>query len=370
MYKFRLNHLIFEGQFLQLNLMRKNILFLTVVVISFTTNIPLFAQEKIKSAIIKSEDIFSKAPFTECHASSIAETAEGLAVAFFAGTAEKNPDVGIWLSLCHTGKWTEPMEIANGITPEGKRFPCWNPVLFYAGNGKLLLFYKVGPDPVSWWGMMVQSTNDGHTWSTPSRLPDGYLGPVRNKPIQLSDGDLICPASDEQGEWKVYFERTSDQGNTWSRTEFVNDPENLRSIQPSILVHKNGYLQALCRTRKNVIGETWSMDCGATWSPLKATRIPNPNSGIDAVALRDGRHLLVYNPTIVPEGRWTGDRTPISLAISKNGKKWRKVYDLDTEPGELSYPAVIQAADGKVHITYTWKRITIRHIIIDPEHIP
>lgn len=186
MYKYRLNHLIFEGQFLQLNLMRKNILFLTVIVISFTTSISLFAQEKIKSAIIKSEDIFSSAPFPECHASSIAETAEGLAVAFFAGTAEKNPDVGIWICLYDKAKWTEPVEIANGITSDGKRYPCWNPVLFYAGNGKLLLFYKVGPDPVAWWAMMMQSGDNGHTWSEPSCLPAGILGPVKNKAIKLA----------------------------------------------------------------------------------------------------------------------------------------------------------------------------------------
>ncbi len=349
--------------------MRKNLFLITLILIAIVSSLPLYAQEKPNSAVIKSENLFNSAPFTECHASTIAETAEGLVAAFFAGTAEKNPDVGIWLCLQNDGKWAEPVEIANGISPDGKRYPCWNPVLFYAGNGKLLLFYKVGPDPVTWWGMMMQSADNGHTWGEPLRLPEGILGPVKNKAVKLANGDLLCPVSTEEGEWKVYFERTSDLGKTWSRSDFVNDPENLRAIQPAILVHKNGKLQALCRTRKNVIGETWSTDNGLTWSPLKATKLPNPNSGIDAVTLSDGRHLLVYNPTIVPEGRWTGDRTPISLAISKNGKKWRKIADLDTESGELSYPAVIQAADGKVHVTYTWKRITIRHIVIDPTHI-
>jgi len=349
--------------------MRKNIHFIIIIVVAITAVIPLFAQENLKSFIVKSEDIFKSAPFRECHASTISETGEGLAVAFFAGTAEKNPDVAIWLCLFKDGNWSEPLEIVNGISPDGKRYPCWNPVLFYAGDGKLILFYKVGPDPVSWWGMMMQSIDNGHTWSIPSRLPDGNLGPIKNKALMLPGGDLLCPASTEKGEWKVYFERTSDLGSNWSRTDIVDDPENLRAIQPTILIHKNGTLQALCRTRKNVIGETWSKDNGLTWSPLKATKLPNPNSGIDAVTLADGRHLLVYNPTIVPEGRWTGDRSPVSLAISKNGKKWRKIADLDTEPGELSYPAIIQAADGLVHITYTWKRITIRHLVIDPASI-
>lgn len=349
--------------------MRKNLFLITPMLIAIVASLPLFAQENPNSAVIKSENLYNSAPFTECHASTIAETADGLAVAFFAGTAEKNPDVGIWLCLQNDGEWAEPVEIANGISPDGKRYPCWNPVLYYAGNGKLLLFYKVGPDPVTWWGMMMKSADNGHTWSEPSRLPEGILGPVKNKAVKLANGDLLCPVSTEEGEWRVYFERTSDLGKTWSRTDFVKDPANMRAIQPAILVHNNSHLQALCRTRKNVVGVTLSMDGGATWTPLKATSLPNPNSGIDAVTLHDGRHLLVYNPTIVPEGRWTGDRSPISMAISKNGKKWRKIADLDTEPGELSYPAIIQSGDGLVHITYTWKRNTVRHLIIDPAFI-
>lgn len=340
-----------------------------LLIIALILSVQLVAQQHRQQWIAGSENIFEKAPFAECHASTIAETAEGLAVSFFAGTAEKNPDVGIWLCLFKDGKWSDPVEIANGISPDGNRYPCWNPVLYYAGRDELLLFYKVGPDPVSWWGMMMQSTDNGNTWSIPVRLPEGILGPIKNKAVKLASGELLCPSSTEKEEWKVYFERTSDLGKTWSRSGFAADPDNLRAIQPAILVHGDGKLQALCRTRSNVIGETWSTDNGLNWSPLRATKLPNPNSGIDAITLRDGRHLLVYNPTIVPEGRWTGDRTPISLAISKNGKKWRKIADLDTEPGELSYPAIIQASDGKVHITYTRKRTTIRHIVIDPAFI-
>ena len=325
----------------------------------------LFAQETGKRSVIQTENIFQNAPFAECHASTIAETAEGVAVAFFAGTAERNPDVGIWLCLCKNGKWTDPVEVSNGISTDSNRYACWNPVLFYAGSGRLLLFYKVGPDPVSWWGMMMLSTDNGQTWEKPVRLPDEMLGPVRNKAILLSDSSLLCPSSSEKGTWQVYFERTSDFGNTWNRIAYVADPDSLSAIQPAILIHKNGALQALCRTRKNVIGETWSIDKGKTWSPLKATRIPNPNSGIDALTLADGRHLLVYNPTTVPAGRWTGDRTPLSLAISKNGKKWKKVTDLETGPGEFSYPAIIQTGDGYIHITYTWKRKSIRHVMLD-----
>jgi predicted neuraminidase len=345
--------------------MRKRLPEIICLFLIIAAGLPLSAQKSSNHGILKSENIFLTAPFAECHASTIAETADGLAVAFFAGTAEKNPDVSIWICFLKNGNWTEPKEIANGISPDGKRYACWNPVLDYAGSGKLLLFYKVGADPTSWWGMLMQSEDNGNSWGPPERLPVGILGPIKNKAILLPGGELLCPASSEKDGWKIYFEQTPDLGKTWTHSDFVADPDDLKAIQPTILIHRNGNLQALCRTMKNVVAETWSEDGGITWSPLKATNLPNPNSGIDAVTLRNGRQLLVYNPTTVPEGKWGGPRSPISLAISKNGKKWHKIADLETEPGEFSYPAVIQTTDGKVHITYTWKRSSIRHVVID-----
>jgi len=340
-----------------------------IAILTFTGVRYILAQETNRDCIIRNEFIFDSAPFAECHASTIAETADGLAVAYFGGTAEKNPDVAIWISLYRNGKWDVPVEIANGISPDGKRYPCWNPVLYRDGSGVLLLFYKVGPDPVNWWGMIMKSADGGRTWSVPARLPDGILGPVKNKPVRLQNGELLCPTSTEAGEWQVYFERTADLGLTWSKSGFVDDPRHMQAIQPAILFHGRKRLQALCRSRGNVIAESWSKDNGKTWTPLAPTSLPNPNSGIDAVTLTDGRQLLVYNPSNVPEGKWTGPRSPICIAISKNGKVWHKVLTLDSEPGELSYPAVIQTSDGMVHITYTWKRTTIRHITVDPDNI-
>ncbi len=90
--------------------------------------------------------------------------------------------------------------------------------------------------------------------------------------------------------------------------------------------------------------------------------LPNPNSGIDAVTLRDGRHLLVYNHT--PAGR-----SPLNVAVSKDGRKWQAALDLERDQGEYSYPAVIQAGDGKVHITYTWQRQRVRHVTVDPDRL-
>ncbi len=321
------------------------------------------------SGIIKSEFIYETAPFPECHASTIVESQGKLIVAWFGGTKEKNPDVGIWLSQFENGKWTAPREVANGIVANEKRYPTWNPVLFQPKKGELMLFYKVGPSPSQWWGMMMTSPDGGQSWSRPQRLPDGIAGPIKNKPIELENGELLCPSSSEDKGWRVHFERTADFGKTWQRSEAINDGKTFGVIQPTLLIHK-GKLQALFRSRQGKIIESWSADQGKTWSELSATALPNPNSGIDGVTLKDGRHLLVYNHVVTQPGKW-GDRAPLNVAISEDGKNWKAALVLETGPAsaEYSYPAVIQTRDGLVHITYTWNRKKVKHVVLDPRKL-
>ncbi len=313
---------------------------------------------------VKSEFIFASGavPFAECHASTIAETQGHLVAAWFGGTGEGHPDVGIWLSRNQDGRWTEPIEVATGRQSDGNSQPCWNPVLFRPRTGPLMLFYKVGPNPRHWWGMIMTSDDGGRTWSSPRRLPDGILGPIKNKPVQLANGDILCPNSTEDDGWRVHFERTRDGGATWEKTGPLNDGKELSAIQPTILFHSGGRLQALGRTRQRKIFQIWSDDEGKTWGPMMLTTLPNPNSGIDAVTLRDGRHLLVYNHT-------TQGRSPLNVALSRDGLDWQQALALESVLGEFSYPAVIQTSDGLVHIAYTWKRKSIRHVVLDPKRI-
>jgi predicted neuraminidase len=312
--------------------------------------------------LVISEFIYERAPFPECHASTIAESPGGLVAAWFGGTGERNPDVGIWLSRHEGGKWTPPVEVANGVESATMRYPCWNPVLFQPRAGPLLLFYKVGRTPGSWWGMLMTSADRGRTWSKPRRLPDGILGPIKDKPVQLGSGDILCPSSTENKGRRVHFERTSDLGQTWQATEPVNDGREIGAIQPTILLHRDGRLQALVRTGQGRVGQVWSEDQGRTWGKMTLTSLPNPNSGIDAVTLTDGRHLLVYNHT-------ARGRSPLNVAVSTNGTDWQAALVLENTPGEYSYPAVIQTRDGKVHITYTWKRQRVRHAVVAPDQL-
>ena len=313
--------------------------------------------------IVKSEFIYEKASFDSCHASTIAETPSGLVAAWFGGTDEGNKDVSIWTSRQEKGKWTAPAKVIDGVQEDGSRHPCWNPVLFQQPDGPLLLFAKVGPSPRSWWGVLSTSSDNGVHWSAARRLPDGQAGPIKNKPVLLEDGRLLCGSSSEDQGWRVHMEWTPDAGKTWMRTGVLNDGKEFGAIQPTILTHKDGTLQILCRSKGlGKIVQATSKDGGKNWSPLTATNLPNPNSGIDAVTLTDGRHLLVYNHT--PRGR-----SPINLAVSSDGRTWSMVKALETDPGEYSYPAIIQSADGKLHVTYTWKRQKVKHLVLDPRSI-
>ncbi len=127
--------------------------------------------------LIHSEFIYEHASFPSCHASTLIETPAGLMAAWFGGTDEGEPDVSIWLAHRRLAGWTNPVEVAHGRQPDDTRQPCWNPVLWRAPNGSVMLFYKVGPSPRAWWGMLMTSADDGRTWTTPARLPDGHLWP-------------------------------------------------------------------------------------------------------------------------------------------------------------------------------------------------
>ena len=340
-------------------------LIFTIILAGLLTALPTRAKAQ---AVLLQEFIYESGPYPSVHASTIVETSSHeLVAAWFGGTRERSVDVGIWVARKQKDGWTPGIEVAIGVQPDGTRHPTWNPVLFQPRDGPLMLFYKVGPSPEEWWGMLRTSSDGGRTWSEARRLPDGILGPIKNKPVQLADGTILSPTSTESvsepSRWQVHFERSSDGGKTWTATGPLNDGTTIAAIQPSILFReKRGgdRLLAVGRTRHGRVFSTSSDDAGRTWSALSLIDdLPNPNAGIDAVTLADGRQLLVYNPT-------TRGRSPLAVALSRDGRAWKKVLTLEGQPGEYSYPAVIQTSDGRVHITYTWKRERVKHVVVDP----
>jgi predicted neuraminidase len=354
---------------------------LALVLVVGSGSVTTAASDKASTspAVVRAELIFplEGRPTPGCHASTIVQTREGrLIAAWFAGKDEGADDVGIWSSRLEDGRWSRPVEVANGVMSPQKRFPCWNPVLFQPRQGPLVLFFKVGPSPSQWWGERIMSEDGGKTWKDRRRLPPEVVGPIKDKPVQLEDGRILCPSSSENAGWRVHVEVTRDFEN-WEVIGPLNDPTKIGVIQPTILTYPDkrlgppnakqsvwGPLQMLCRTRgKGFIAESWSQDGGRTWSEMTLLSLPNPNSGIDAVTLKDGRQLVVFNNT--PKGR-----TPLNVALSSDGKEWKVVLALEDQPGEYSYPAVIQASDGKVHTTYTYRRQSIKHVVLDPTKLP
>jgi predicted neuraminidase len=304
--------------------------------------------------------IFEKAPFASCHASTIVEAEPGrFLAAWFGGKAEGASDVKIW-SAGYDGKaWSEP-----GIAAEEPGFPCWNPVLFRSRAGTLFLFYKAGPRPTSWSGFVRRSTDAGRSWGAVQQLAAGLLGPIKNKPVQLADGTIVSGTSVESHRaWACWAERSGNDGKTWQRHGPIAVPDQPYGIiQPTLLVTSPQSLLALCRSRGiGAICQAESKDGGVTWSAAAPLELPNPNSGIDAVRAADGKLYLAYNHT-------KAGRFPLNVGRSTDGgKTWKIVSTLEEQPGEFSYPAIIQGSDGRLHVTYTWNRRHIKYVALDPD---
>ena len=318
-----------------------------------------------EGAILVREFIYEKASFPSCHASTLVEVEPGhILAAWFGGTDEGEPDVGIWIAHREGDSWSAPVEVARH---EG--VPCWNPVLWRdRKSGQVLLFYKVGPTPERWTSFLKRSDDGGKTWTDPEMQPAGILGPIKNKPYQLEDGTLLCGSSVESWRaWGCFCEITRDLGKTWEKGVPINLPDNFFGlIQPTVFRSGPQELRMLMRSRRNTgkICTSVSQDDGKTWSDATTIDLPNPNAGIDAVNLSDGRVALVYNHT--PDSR-----SPLNLALSSDGgATWKEVLELENTPEkEFSYPAVIQTSDGAIATTYTWDRERIRFVKIDPRKV-
>ena len=302
----------------------------------------------------------------EAHASTIVEAADGsFLCAWFGGARESSKETDIWMARYENGTWGKSAIVA----PE-PNVACWNPVLFRTPDDRIWLFYKSGDNVPSWAGVYKTSDDNGYTWSETVIMPAGVYGPIKNKPIMLSDGRMLCPSSAENYRaWTSWMHIFDIENNSWALSnaiEFPGNPHGL--IQPTVWEAEPGHIVSLMRSTQDigVIARSDSFDNGETWSPAEATELPNPNSGIDAVKLADGRVVLIYNHTTRDgEGRST-----IHIAVSDDdAKTWSEPWLMEDEGGEYSYPAVIQAENGDVHVTYTWFRKGVRHAVFTPDEI-
>jgi predicted neuraminidase len=329
------------------------------------------------------------------HASTLVELQNGdVMAAWFAGSREGAPDVKIYGARLHAGAWSRPVVLASadGVA-------CWNPVLFHTHDGRLWLYYKYGTHPSTWKGARKWSDDEGRTWSRVDYLPAGILGPIKDKPLVLPDGTIVSGSSVENGKWNAWIERSTDNGKTWTKFGPITVPasEDVPSaaapptgeekqrpgahgihaknyppssatvgiIQPSVVWMGGKHLRffARSRTRAARIAVADSWDDGKTWTQAHFIDLPNPNSGIDAVRLKDGRIVLAFNDSYT-------QRTPLNLAVSRDGSHFRIFKTLEDGPGQYSYPAIIQAGSGDLLITYTWRRESIKFVRVPLAEVP
>lgn len=299
-------------------------------------------------------------------------------LAWFSGSVEGNDDVAIYFSRKSAGYWSEPQKLEDHIN-----LPHWNPVLFSLDANRQILFYKIGQKITEWQTYFCITEDKGKTFSTPRELVKGEVGgrgPVRNKPIRISNGDIVAPASRENGIWHAFVDISSDLGNTWeASTEIVVEnlifdekkvviTDSLKKIpvseqsyfgrgviQPTIWESQGGAIHMLLRSTEGAIYRSDSTDYGRTWSYAYKTELPNNNSGIDLVKTKEGTLFLVYNPV----GENWGKRSPISLSYSTdNGQTWETLMTFDSGEGEFSYPAITCSAN-KLFVSYSFKRESI-----------
>lgn len=342
-----------------------------------------------------------------CHASTLVKYENGdILASWFGGIKEGDPDEAIFISKRSNGEWSAPVKVC-----DEENVVHWNPVLFFDENDKVTyLFYKVDKPIQQWFTRVVKSYDYGITWTEPVELVKddiGGRGPVKNKPIRLSNNSIICPASIEtETQWDAFCDITKDMFKTMEKTDFVeiihpkdgcdksdkSENEDLLYkdnpnycggrgvIQPTLWESENGNVHMLLRSTGGFIFRSDSKDYGKTWSKAYKTALLSNNSGIDLVKHENGAIYLVYTPKSIKE------RFPLNLAVSyDNGSTFKDILMLEThdyskeflkylkendpkEKGHFAYPAII-CNKNSLYITYTWNRKKIAFWEIELEMI-
>lgn len=309
-----------------------------------------------------SELIFEKAPGAVAHhCSTITEAANGdLLCVWYGGSYESAEDQVLFIARRRKGQraWTDPaVLVRNPGQPPG------NSVVFRDGLGRIWVVYgrMESRRPIrrgSGWGecrLLYRISEDhGVTWGGDQEISGSFGSLPRNAPITLQSGALALPLTGHvEGTRGSFLLKTSDNGATWERSGVIAG-----GSQPTIVQRSDGSLLAFMRREPRIV-RSESHDEGRTWTPPEKTDFKNPDAGIAMTRLANGHLLLVFNDTET-------ERTPLSIARSVDeGATWEEPLKLEANPGEYSYPCIIQSSDGRIHVTYTYRRYSIKHVEMD-----
>lgn len=368
------------------------LLFLMITFIGFS----LIAQEKNR----KEAFIF---PFQELHvhSSSIIELPNGdMMACWFEGSGERKAnDVQVKGARLKKGTtaWSEPFVMAD--TP-GQ--PDCNPVLFVDSKDKLILYWVV-VQANQWENSVLKyrSSTDYMTKGAPNwnwqdvillkpgeefaktieekfrsmksrdlawaeyapryetmvyeaakdkkKRETGWM--TRIHPITLPSGRILLPLYSDGFNMSLVA-ISDDEGVSWKPSLPIVGYGN---IQPSIVQKNDGSLVAFMRDNGDAPGrilKSTSTDDGYSWSAAEKSDIINPGTSVDAIKLKDGTWVMVYNDI-------ESDRYSVAVSLSDDeGQTWKWTKQLewdDTKKGSFSYPSVIQTKDGLIHVSYSYR---------------
>eukprot|EP00899_Mesostigma_viride_P015828 jgi/Mesvir1/24246/Mv10950-RA.1 len=222
----------------------------------------------------------------------------------------------------------------------------------------------------------VTSSDEGLTWTPPVVL---FAEPgvfTRNQLLRSSSGSLLLPMyytpegyNAYSSHYCVFKESVTADFSTWE--EYIMTRPGDMLAQPTVVQARNGDFKDLVAFFRSRLGDyiysSRSDDEGKTWSRPARTVLPNNNSGIQAALLSSGTIAIVFN------NRGGGARYPLSIALSEDGgNTWPFVRDIETGTsgnvfaagGEYSYPSILQDPHGMIHVTYTFKRETIKYVSV------
>ncbi len=323
--------------------------------------------------LFKEDFINDESPDRISHVSSIAPLDKDRLIAvWYAGSREGAKDVAIFMAIYdeNTGLWTEPLKLIDRriASEELRRYvkKVGNPMLMRGSSGRLWLFYS-SVIAGGWSGSSInyKTTTDGIHWTESKKL---LLSPffnlthnVKNDGINLNDRTFVIPAYSE------LFNKTSyiiwiNERNKKIKVKKITGGNDI--IQPVLLPDgRDRILMFFRNTQKKDMRFIPSMEfdlTNKTFTPIKYTELPNPDSGFDMIRTEDGSILAVINNSFK-------NRENLSLFISEdNGTSWRLIKVLEDRQGkEYSYPSITKSLNGFYHITYTYERKRIKHVMFN-----